>query len=341
MKNLLEQALFAELNKDPSASQLLRKFVISRAAQINEALRKGKEFVLEDIDGPSIPDVSMDESDLLIDEPGASDDSDEDEDDFSIDGFDADADHDGELSDDEKQAAFDHLEAAMAELEAMFGEDDEDDTKAEDEPAPAPVAESRIGRRRRVRESTKITRQTDGTVEVEFEDAVGAVDSDADISIDPMVDDADDTDVEDTSDVDVDTASDDDTDGVVVPTVESRRLLGRARVIEGRKNRASKINESFSSTGQEIAGNFLTALSVITPSRLKSVANGIDAVLATTLSAYLKNKNGFAAEFDSQVKDKVFTKSELTVLVANARQITLSVMKAHSEDIKAMQAKQK
>jgi len=250
MKNLLEKAIYAELNKDPMADTLLRQFVISRCAQINEALRKGKEFVLEDLDGPSIPDVSITEDELLIDTPGADDDGDSDDSDdgdFVLDdGFNVDADNSGDVSDDEAEAAMEHLRAAIDELEAMFAEDDDEDTDGESdtEEAKPSVAESR--RARKVRESTIVTRKPDATITVEFEDDDS---TDATVTAEPVVDtDAGEdegttvsTDANADTDIDTSDLGSDDEDGTVIPTVEARRAAARARVIEGRKARAAKV----------------------------------------------------------------------------------------------------
>lgn len=246
MKNLLEKAIYAELNKDPMADTLLRQFVISRCAQINEALRKGKEFVLEDLDGPTIPDVSITEDELLIDTPVSDEDTDGDSDDDFVldDGFNVDADNSGDVSPEEEAAAMEHLRAAIDELEAMFAEDeDEDDTDTDtdtdvEEVKPS-VAESR--RARKVRESTIVTRKPDATITVEFEDDDSTA---ATVTADPVADMGEDegtvvsTDGADTDDLGLD----DDEDGTVIPTVESRRAAARARVIEGRKARAAKVS---------------------------------------------------------------------------------------------------
>jgi hypothetical protein len=244
MKNLLEKAIYAELNKDPMADTLLRQFVISRCAQINEALRKGKEFVLEDLDGPSIPDVSITEDELLIDTPGADEDGDSDDGDFVLDdGFNVDADNSGDVSDDEAEAAMEHLRAAIDELEAMFAEDDDEDTEEGDdveaEEVKPSVAESR--RARKVRESTIVTRKPDATITVEFEDDDS---TDATVTAEPVVDAGEDEGTVVSTDASDDTdglGMDDDEDGTVIPTVEARRAAARARVIEGRKARAAKV----------------------------------------------------------------------------------------------------
>lgn len=248
MKNLLEKAIYAELNKDPMADTLLRQFVISRCAQINEALRKGKEFVLEDLDGPNVPDLEITQEELLIDTPVSDDEIDADDDgDFVLDdGFNVDADNSGDVSAEEEAAAMEHLRAAIDELEAMFAEDDDEDADMSDdsddiepEVKKPSVAESR--RARKVRESTIVTRKPDATITVEFEDDDSTA---ATVTADPAVDsgDMDDegtvvsTDGDDTSDLGLD-----DEEGTTVRTVESRRAAARARVIEGRKARAAKV----------------------------------------------------------------------------------------------------
>ena len=240
MKNLLEKAIYAELNKDPMADTLLRQFVISRCAQINEALRKGKEFVLEDLDGPVIPDLEITQEELLIDTPVS--DEDADDGDFVLDdGFNVDADNSGDVSPEEEAAAMEHLRAAIDELEAMFAEDDdEDDTDTDVEEVKPSVAESR--RARKVRESTIVTRKPDATITVEFEDDDSSA---ATVTADPVADMGEDegtvvsTDGDDTDDLGLDL--EDGEDGTTVRTVESRRAAARARVIEGRKARAAKV----------------------------------------------------------------------------------------------------
>jgi hypothetical protein len=234
MKNLLEKAIYAELNKDPMADTLLRQFVISRCAQINEALRKGKEFVLEDLDGPVIPDLEITQEELLIDTPVS--DEDTDDGDFVLDdGFNVDADNSGDVSPEEEAAAMEHLRAAIDELEAMFAEDDTD----VEEVKPS-VAESR--RARKVRESTIVTRKPDATITVEFEDDDSTA---ATVTADPVADMGEDegtvvsTDGDDTDDLGLDL--EDGEEGTTVRTVESRRAAARARVIEGRKARAAKV----------------------------------------------------------------------------------------------------
>ena len=238
MKNLLEKAIYAELNKDPMADTLLRQFVISRCAQINEALRKGKEFVLEDLDGPVIPDLEITQEELLIDTPVS--DEDADDGDFVLDdGFNVDADNSGDVSPEEEAAAMEHLRAAIDELEAMFAEDDDEDDTDVEEVKPS-VAESR--RARKVRESTIVTRKPDATITVEFEDDDSTA---ATVTADPVADMGEDegtvvsTDGDDTDDLGLDL--EDGEDGTTVRTVESRRASARARVIEGRKARAAKV----------------------------------------------------------------------------------------------------
>ena len=238
MKNLLEKAIYAELNKDPMADTLLRQFVISRCAQINEALRKGKEFVLEDLDGPVIPDLEITQEELLIDTPVS--DEDADDGDFVLDdGFNVDADNSGDVSPEEEAAAMEHLRAAIDELEAMFAEDDDEDDTDVEEVKPS-VAESR--RARKVRESTIVTRKPDATITVEFEDDDSTA---ATVTADPVADMGEDegtvvsTDGDDTDDLGLDL--EDGEDGTTVRTVESRRAAARARVIEGRKARAAKV----------------------------------------------------------------------------------------------------
>ena len=235
MKNLLEKAIYAELNKDPMADALIHQFVVSRCAQINEALRKGKTFVMEDLAGPTIPDdVEITAEELLIDEPGEADDSEDDEDDFLLDdGYNVDTDGDHEISDDEEAAAMEHLRAAIEELEAMFAEDgDEVSTEDEVEEVKPKVSESRRGRK--VRESTVITRKSDGEINVVI-DAEDGQEADTQEFAEPVAD-------ETVVDIDQDTddlgMDDDETVSKVIPTAESRRLEHRARVIEGRKARA-------------------------------------------------------------------------------------------------------
>jgi hypothetical protein len=254
MKNLLEKAIYAELNKDPMADTLLRQFVISRCAQINEALRKGKEFVLEDLDGPTVPDLEITQEELLIDTPVSDDEIDSDDDgDFVLDdGFNVDADNSGDVSAEEEAAAMEHLRAAIDELEAMFAEDDDEDTDMSDdsddvepEVKKPSVAESR--RARKVRESTIVTRKPDATITVEFEDSDTAVTAEFDedsATVTGTPSDEDEgtvvsTDGDDTADLGLDL--EDGEEGTTVRTVESRRAAARARVIEGRKARAAKV----------------------------------------------------------------------------------------------------
>lgn len=160
MKDMILKAVAAHLNRDPQADALFHEVVVARARQINESIRLGREFVLEDLDKPEAPELEVDATALLADveSTDTTENPEDEDDDFNFDFSDFDADGDGSISQDEFDAEAEHFRKAFAEIEELFANDDDADADAEIQPD-APV-----------KESVTISRATSGEVTITMDD---------------------------------------------------------------------------------------------------------------------------------------------------------------------------
>lgn len=155
MKDMILKAVAAHLNRDPQADALFHEVVVARARQINESIRLGREFVLEDLEKPEEPDLEVDATALLadVDATDTTEDQEDQEDgEFNFDFSDFDTDGDGSISQDEFDAEAEHFRKAFAEIEELFANDDDDDTDEH------------------IKESVIISRATSGDVTITMND---------------------------------------------------------------------------------------------------------------------------------------------------------------------------
>ena len=177
---MILKAIAAQLNRDPQADALFHDFVVARARAINESIRLGREFVLEDLDKPEELDLAVDSTALLADveDTDVSDDDTDGEFNFDFSNFDDNG--DGVITQDEFDEEAENFRKAFAEIEQLFADDDSDD---DSEQTP-------------VKESVSIIREPSGSLRIDMDDPETAVAS---------------TDTEDTEDVSVDLPAVEDT----------------------------------------------------------------------------------------------------------------------------------
>ena len=225
MKDMILKAVAAHLNRDPQADALFHEVVVARARQINESIRLGREFVLEDLEKPEEPDLEVDATALLADVDATDtteDPADEEDDDkFNFDFSDFDADGDGSISQDEFDAEAEHFRQAFAEIEELFANDD-DDTDT-DEP---------------VKESVTISRATSGDVTITMDDpAEGGDVAPVEVSADvPPVADETNLDVADDSAIEDEVADDGSVDAAVEADEQVKETISaHKRFLESRR----------------------------------------------------------------------------------------------------------
>lgn len=162
MKDIILKAIQAHLNRDPQADTLFHEAVVSRSRVINESIRLGREFVLEDLDKPTAPNLAVDGADLLA--SVEADDVEDPDDEVTgptplpeLDEFDDD--NDGSLSTDELEAARDAFQAAFEQIEREFAELTGEDTDSDDG---------------HIHESVTLIRDPDGKVKLIMDEPAGS-----------------------------------------------------------------------------------------------------------------------------------------------------------------------